>query len=194
VGSLMVARRGQHQSSALLTDKNSTNHYRFRLPALTKGSGGDPEKVEAISQAQWDRGQRLTATEFPTSDPQWLGSCVSGSPCADLDRAFPMTLRYGAGYAVLSPTQRWIAISSHSIEHPSGNPILRPDWYWTPWEHLDVAIYRVASGRLVRHIRGWGCLWGPLLGSSQFHGDEIFSFPLDLSASKLLVCGMGNAN
>jgi hypothetical protein len=192
-GTLMVARQGSNRSGDVITDKNSTNHYRFRLPELQRGPGGDPGGAEMVTKQQWDQGERLTATEIPAPDPRWLGFCVSGSPCANLDRAFPMTLPYGASEPALSPAQRWIAVPSHSIEHPSGNAILSPDWYWRPTERLEIAIYSASSGRLVRHIRGWGCSY-TRLSSSQFHGDSVFSLQLDRSARKLLVCGMGKAD
>ena len=95
---------------------------------------------------------------------------------------------------MLSLSQRWIAILSHDGGWElGGNAVLSPDWFWRPWERIEVAIYGVSSGRLVYHIRGWGCSWFKLQ-SSQFHGDEVFSLQLDLSARELLVCGMGEGD
>jgi hypothetical protein len=188
-GALMAARRGSREFGDLLSNKNSTNRYRFRLPASTQSSDKGLGGVEAVSDLQWDKGERLTATEIPAPDPQSLEFCPSGSACANLNRAFPTTLPYGTAEPALSPKQRWIAVPSRSRKDPSGGP----PWHSMRWESLEVGIYSVASGRLVRRIRGWGCHWAKLR-SSQLRGDLVFSIQLDLSAHQLLVCGMRNAD
>jgi hypothetical protein len=195
-GALMVARRGQHQFNREPVYRNSMNHFRFRLPASTQSSDEGLGGVEAVSDSQWDRGERLTATEVPYSGPPYV---KSGPDWSHFDyayggRTFNRTLPYEGASPALSPTQRWIAVPSHSRNRPSSQVIFGLDTFWRPSQRLEIAIYSVASGRLVRRIRGWGCSWFRLLQSSQFHGDGVFSLQLNLSASKLLVCGMGKGD
>jgi hypothetical protein len=171
--------------------RTSQQRYAFRFPALI----GHPERrisgLRLVSELDWVEAavMPLSASGPAGDEAPFQEFTASGGPILHAGRRFEKTENYywdGVGWpAILSPGGRLLAVMSYGPRKHEGNAAGDP--FALNWHRYTADLYAVAGGQRVGQVRFWGC--GGELRDAEWHGDTIFSLPLDDGAQSFIVCG-----
>jgi hypothetical protein len=173
-----------------VTPRNSKQKYAFHFPALA----GHPEQkihgLRQISEEEWNRGKLMPLVwDDKGQESEFAESEIHDSPIVYQGKTFRKSnLFYWFTPAMLSAGKQHLAVFSYGKTRMKGNAAMDPDWLFPPWRSFTIDFYNVSSGAAIRLVRAWSCIGGEF-NHAEWHGDDIFSMPLEPSARQLLVCG-----
>jgi hypothetical protein len=88
----------------------------------------------------------------------------------------------------MSAERQRLAVFSYGSPELHGNAVLDSDWLRRPWRSYTIDVYEVSSGSQLALIRAWSCHGGEF-NEFAWHGEKLFSLPLDAASQQILVCG-----
>jgi len=169
--------------------RTSLQQYAFRFPALS----GHPElrirSLRRVSPAEWDEAAVMPLSYKGLEPEGPYLAFRNDSPIPYAGKSFDRTESYYWPIcpALLSPGGRRLAVLSYGPRESKGSDA----WDLGPvdWHRYTVDLYRVANGQRIGRIRIWGCHSNGL-NDAEWHGDKIFTVPLEQSAQHFIICGL----
>jgi len=85
---------------------------------------------------------------------------------------------------------RWLAVLSYGSPRQISSPDFGFIDFFPPWRRMSIAIYEVASGRMVGNIQGWACDLGvAVFDEAAWFDDSLFAMPIEPGGQSFVLCG-----